>query len=144
MKAFSTFFGKFPFAGKFAIRNFFSAMYRSNTFSERLKSYLGLLGLLAVYCLGHGMQVLMGARLMYTQNVPFWAILAGFLYASINGAAIVTHIYLALRATVLMLSNRYAKTPHQINSCSGAEFLIAIVATLAGQFGFLAIYYLFV
>ncbi len=145
MKAFSMFIGKLPFAGKITLRQCFTALYRSQTFSERLKCYFILLGVLALWFFGHGMQVLMGIRLMFTENVPFWAVVAGALYAVINFAVILTHIYLGIRATKFLFSNRYLRhTQHAVSDMTNGEVLLALVTTLAGQFGFLAIYFLYV
>jgi len=144
MKAFSWYFGKMPFAGKFAIRICFDALYRSTSFGERLKSYLALVGLLAVYFYGHGEQMLMGVHLMFTQNITYWAIFAGFLYAIINLVVIVVHTYLAIRATTLLLSKKYAKNAlHRVNIISGVDVLLSFIVTLAGQFAFLVVYFRF-
>jgi hypothetical protein len=145
MKAFSIFIGKLPFAGKVTIRQRFTALYKSQTFAERLQCYFILLGVLAAWFLGHGMQVAMGFRLIFAENVPFWTVSLGALYAIINSAVILAHAYLGIRATKFLVFNRhYRKTSHAVSEMSVSEGLFAFVATLVGQFGFLAIYFMYV
>lgn len=119
-------------------------VYQSRSFSERLKCYLILMGVFLFLSLGHGIQLIAGLHLTFTEGVPIWVVMLGVLYAGINFSVILTHIYLGCRVTKFLFSKEYSSFSASNLSDNSKSDRNTIIITLVGQIIFLAIYFWYV
>ncbi|NTW13930.1 MAG: hypothetical protein HGA31_02770 [Candidatus Moranbacteria bacterium] len=142
MTSFTKFIGKLPFSGKLAIRPLAYRFYLSTTSSERKRSYLALLALLAFYVLTHAVQAEMGTEIL-RQDSPIWAKVIAGIYAVVNTCVTLTQIHLCLRATHYLFLGHYPRIQRSVPEWSDAETKRMVSVTFIGQAIFLVVYILF-
>ncbi len=142
MKRFMMLVQKMPFSGKFIVKELAFDVVASSTPKERQKNLLLCNLFLFAYAYLHGMQCIMGVKLVY-YGENFIQVAVGMLYAIANFCVTLSQGYLIARVSAIAWTHKgkyhIPSNSHKV-IFSDKERLIACAVTLGGQIIFLISY----
>ena len=140
MKKFARFVGRFPFAGKLAIRPLVFLFYESRTRAQCRFRYSVVATFILVFAMMHEAQIRSGWRLLQAADL-FLIKAFSFLYVFANVCSVIVQFYLTWRMTrFLMVGSFPRRKKALVRLYSMAEAGVMLTVTLGVQFFFIFLY----